>query len=78
LPAGRRKLDGVVDEVGDRLDQQVPVTKYALFVLGADPQSNTFVFRYRLVHVAYFAYEIRKCHFAKAGRSLTLLDFRKA
>ena len=26
LPAGRRKLDGVVDEVGDCLDQQVPVT----------------------------------------------------
>ena len=42
-----------------------------------DKKSNAFVFRYRLVHVAHFAHQIRKRDLAKAGRSLTFLDFGK-
>ncbi len=42
-----------------------------------DQEINASIFRYRLVHVAHFAYEIRKRDFAKAGQSLAILDFRK-
>jgi hypothetical protein len=37
-------------------------------VLGVDEESDTFVFRDRLVHVAHFAYDIRKRDNAKACR----------
>src|SRR6202795_87595 len=48
------------------------------FVRRLNEQSDTFVFRDRLVHIAHFAYEIRKRDCAKTCRSLTFLDFRKA
>src|ERR1700675_2055573 len=48
------------------------------FVRRLNEQSDTFVFRDRLVHIAHFAYEIGKRDFAKTCRSLTFLDFRKA
>src|SRR6202022_742440 len=46
-------------------------------VRGVYDKNNTLVCRYRLVHVAHFAYEIGQRDIAKAGRSLAVLDFGK-
>src|ERR1700730_5333151 len=42
-----------------------------------DEESDPFVFRYRLVHVAHFSYKIGKRDFAKICRALTFFDFGK-
>src|ERR1700757_4006500 len=42
-----------------------------------DDEADRLVFRYRLIHLAYFADERCKCDSAEAGRSLILLNFCK-
>src|SRR5258705_13880928 len=77
LAASRRKFDGVVDEVGDRLDQQVPVTMHAYFVWRVDQEINTFVFRYRLVHRSHLPPRVSKDQLCQTRPTLGVLVFRK-
>src|ERR1700754_2594018 len=51
--AFRRKLDGIVDEVGDRLEEEIPIAAYAQLLLHPDPKLDTLVFGNRFVDIAY-------------------------
>lgn len=53
--AFRRKLNGVVDQIGNRLKQKIPVSADAKAVLQIEPQVDILVLSDRLVHIAYFA-----------------------
>ena len=75
--ARRRKLDGIVDQIGHRLHQQVPVTVHVEFPCRMNQQGNSLVLRYRLVHIRNFADELRECDLAESCQSLTSLDFGK-
>ena len=48
-----RKLDGIVNEVGDRLKQEIPVAAHAKPVLHVDAQVDILVLGDRLVDIAY-------------------------
>src|SRR5258708_5735156 len=77
-PAGRGKFDGVVDEIGDRLDEQVPVAIRASFMRRADSNSDVFVSAFGSPQVAPVGDEIGQCDVAETCRLLIFLDFRKA
>jgi hypothetical protein len=55
LAALRGKFDGVVDEVRDGLEQEIPVTSDVSPLPHLDPQLDILVFRDRLVEIAYLA-----------------------
>src|SRR6267378_5891320 len=44
LAAFGRKLDGIVDEIGDRLQQEIPVAAHVKPVSHVDPQADILVF----------------------------------
>ena len=54
----RGKLDGIVDEIDDRLEQQIAVAAYLRDTGDADAQADLLVFGNRLVEVADQAKEI--------------------
>ncbi len=50
-----RKLDGIVNEVGDRLKQEIPIAAHVKLVFHLGPQVDILVLRDRLIDIAYLA-----------------------
>jgi len=78
-PAGRGIFDGIVDKVGDRLDQEVAVTINAYFVRRlndkADPPLSSAIGSYMSPHLAH---QVCERDFAEAKPIADFfLDFRK-
>ena len=75
--AFRRELDGVVNEVGDRLKQQIPVAEHVKAVFHLGSQIDVLVLRDRLVQVADLAQHFVQGHAAKGGRPPAVFDLGK-
>src|SRR6478672_6711241 len=71
------KLDGVVDEVGDRFDQQIPVAAHLYFLLYSNLQGDVLVFRDRLVDIADLPQHFVQCDIAKPRRTAAVFDLCK-
>src|SRR5262249_50991497 len=60
------KLDGIADEVGDRLKQEVPVAAHVKPMLRLDPQIDPPVLRDRLVHIANLPHHFLQTYCAQS------------
>ena len=68
-------FDGVVDEVGDRLEQQIPVAYARLVRVTSGSESNPLSFAIGSYMSATSRMRCASATFAKTGGSLTFLDF---
>src|ERR1700752_398664 len=73
--AFRRKLDGIVDEVGDRLEEEIPIAAYAQLLLHPDPQLDTLGFGNRFVDIAYLLQHFVQQDGAKSRGPPAVFDF---
>src|SRR5262245_61305330 len=73
-----RELDGVVDQIGDRLEQEVPVAAHRGFDYRCDLEGNALVLGDRLVEVAHLAHDIRQGDVAESFQAPALLDLRNS
>src|SRR5512140_302359 len=78
LAAFGRELDGVVDEVGDRLEQKIAVATHAEPVARLDPQGDILVLGNRLVEVADLAQHLLQRHAAETRRAPAVFDLGQA
>src|SRR5947209_17906305 len=73
LAALRRKLDGVVDKVGDRLEQEIAVAAHAQPVSHLDPQIDILVLGDRLIDIADLAQHFMQWDGAEGRRPAAVL-----
>src|SRR5262245_10945890 len=73
-----RELDGVVDQIGDRLEQEVPVAAHRGFDCRCDLERNALVLGDRLVKIAHLTHDIRQGDVAKPLQAPALLDLRNS
>ena len=74
MPPSGRKFDGVVDEVGDRLDQQIAIAAHAEPMRHLDPQADILVLGDRFVDIADLAQHFVQRDAAEARRPPAVLD----
>src|SRR5262245_39685513 len=69
-----RELHGVIDQIGDRLEQEVAVAAHHCFDVGSNFEGNVLVLGNRLVEVAHLAHDIRQGDLAEPFQAPALLD----
>src|SRR6202035_3070249 len=77
-PAFGSEFHGVVDQIGNGLEQQVAVAAYNCTIGRFDVKADTLVFGDRIVEIARFANESGELDLAKPFAPATVLDFRNA
>ena len=70
-----RKLDGMVNEVGDRLKQEIPVAAHVKLVFRLDAQIDILVLRDRLVDIAHLPQYFVQRDGTESRRSPAIFDF---
>src|SRR5437764_10776377 len=74
----RCKLDGIVDKIGNRLEQKIAITVDRGVCFGSNIKIDIFVFRNRLIKVADLTHEFGKGHCAKSIYAAAVLDLGNA
>src|ERR1700704_1419864 len=78
VSAFRRELHRVVDNIGDRLEQQVAVAMHHRFVVGLYLENDALFLGDRLVEIADLPHQHRQCDVAEPGEPPIVLDLRDA
>src|SRR4029077_2925487 len=72
------KLDGIVNEIGDRLQKEIPIAAQVKPVTNVDPQVDILVFGDRLVDIADLAQHLVQWNLTESRRPPTVLDCGQA
>src|SRR5258707_14319157 len=73
-----RKLDRVVDQVGDRLDQQILVATHIEILVDVNPQGDILVLGDRFINVADFPQHFMQRDAAETYRATAVFDLGEA
>jgi hypothetical protein len=73
--AFRREFHGIVDEIGNGLEQEVTVAPHDHVLLRSDRENHSLVLGNGLVELADLAQEICQRHRAKGGQAAAVRDF---
>src|SRR5262245_29423829 len=76
--AFRREFDGVVDEIGDSLHQQVAIAAYRRLTRNPDAKGDALALGDRLVEVEHLPKQLTERDAAESGTAPAVLDLRKA
>ena len=73
-----RELDRIVDQVGERLDQQIPVATHIEILVNVNAQGDILVLGDRFINVADFAQHFMQRDAAETSRAAAIFDLGEA